>query len=80
VWLPLLTVQAWVLGLPSWFVTLGVAAFASAAYLKFAVFQGPSGGPGLVVGLVLAMALAYTTRAHSTAGEQGDEADEASDG
>ena len=59
-WLPLLTVQTWVLGLPSWVGAVGVAATLSAAYLKFAVFQGPSGAPGLMVGLVLAGALAIT--------------------
>jgi hypothetical protein len=49
-WLPMLTVQSWMLGLPGWLVGVGIGATASAAYLKFAVFQGPSGGPGLAVG------------------------------
>ena len=62
-WLPLLTVQTWVLGLPSWVGAVGVAATLSAAYLKFAVFQGPSGAPGLAIGLLLAGALALTTPA-----------------
>jgi hypothetical protein len=61
-WLPLLTVQAWLLGLPMWIGLLGLAALGSAAYLKFAVFQGPSGGPGLVVGLVLSTVLALAAR------------------
>jgi hypothetical protein len=69
-WLPLLTAQAWILGLPMWVVAMGVGATLSAAYLKFAVFQGPSGGPGLVVGLVLATALMFTARAKRAAGEQ----------
>ena len=56
-WLPLLTAQAWLLGFPVWLVGVGVGATLSAAYLKFAVFQRPSGGPGLVVGLVLMIAL-----------------------
>jgi hypothetical protein len=75
-WLPVLTVQSWLLGLPLWISVLGVAATASAAYLKFAVFQGPSGGPGLIVGLVLAMGLAITARARRRAVEQADAADE----
>ena len=57
VWLPLLTAQAWMLGFPVWVVAVGIAATASAAYLKCAVFQGPSGGPGLLVGLALMTAL-----------------------
>ena len=56
-WLPLLTAQAWMLGFPAWVVGVGIAATASTAYLKFAVFQGPSGGPGILVGLVLMTAL-----------------------
>lgn len=60
VWLPLLTAHAWVLGLPMWVLGVGIAATLSTAYLKFAVFQGPSGGPGLLVGLVLMMALLVT--------------------
>ena len=75
-WLPVLTVQSWLLGLPLWISVLGVAATASAAYLKFAVFQGPSGGPGLIVGLVLAMGLAISSRAPRRAVEQADAADE----
>ena len=75
-WLPVLTLQTWLLGLPLWISILGVAATASVAYLKFAVFQGPSGGPGLLVGLVLAMGLAITARARRRAVEQADAADE----
>ena len=53
-WLPLLTVQSWLHGFPSWVVALGVLSIASALYLKLAVFQGPSGIPGLVAGVLLA--------------------------
>jgi hypothetical protein len=56
-WLPFLTAQAWMLGFPLWLVGVGIAATLSAAYLKFAVFQGSSGGPGLLVGLVLMIAM-----------------------
>jgi hypothetical protein len=75
-WLPLLTAQAWTLGLPAWLIGLGAAATLSAAYLKFVVFQGPSGVPGLIVGLVLATALVVTSRPRRAAGEQQDAADE----
>lgn len=75
-WLPLLTAQAWTLGLPVWLIGFGAAATLSAAYLKFVVFQGPSGGPGLVVGLLLATVLVVTSRPRRTAGEQQDAADE----
>jgi hypothetical protein len=61
-WLPMLTVQAWLLGLPGWFVAVGVGATASAAYLKFMVFQGPSGGPGLAIGVALAGAIYLASR------------------
>ena len=75
-WLPVLTAQAWTLGLPAWLIGIGAAATLSAAYLKFVVFQGPSGGPGLIVGLLLATALVVSSRARRTAGEQQDAADE----
>jgi hypothetical protein len=75
-WLPLLTLQAWMEGLSVWLTALGVAATLSAAYLKFVVFQGPSGVPGLLVGLLLALALAFGARVRTAAGEQQDAADE----
>ena len=62
-WLPFLTVQAWALGLPLWLVGLGLVGTVTTGYLKFAVFQGPSGVPGVVAGLLLALAIAVSERA-----------------
>jgi hypothetical protein len=62
VWLPLLTVQTWLQGFPSWVVILGVLSTVGALYLKLAVFQGPSGVPGLVAGALLAGTLLLCTR------------------
>lgn len=59
-WLPLLTAQARLLGFPLWVVGVGIGATLSTAYLKFAVFQGPSGRPGILVGLILMTALLVT--------------------
>lgn len=53
-WAPLLAADAWIRGFPAWFVSVAVLGALAAAYLKFAVFAGPSGGPGLVAGGVLA--------------------------
>ena len=57
VWLPLLTIQAWVYGFPTWFVLTGVLSILWALGLKLLVFGGPSGIPGTIVGVVLAAAL-----------------------
>ena len=57
VWLPLLVAHAFVLGFPRWFMAIAVLAFVVAAWLKFAVFRGPSGAPGLIIGAVLSLAL-----------------------
>ena len=53
-WAPLLVADAWIRGFPAWFVTVAMLGALAAAYLKFAVFGGPSGGPGLVAGGILA--------------------------
>ncbi len=67
-WLPLLTAQLWAFRFPTWVIVVGVAATASAVYLKFALFRGPSGVPGIMAGLVFAAALVVLTRARRTAG------------
>ena len=56
-WAPLLAADAWIRGFPAWFVSIAMLGGFAAAYLKFAVFGGPSGGPGLVAGGVLAALL-----------------------
>jgi len=56
-WLPMLTLQAWLLGFPIWLVATGGGATLLAAYMKFAVFRGPSGVPGLITGALLAGSL-----------------------
>jgi hypothetical protein len=61
-WLPLLTVQAWLHGLPRWFLVFSLLSTGVALYLKLAVFRGPSGIPGLVVGSALALALVSAAR------------------
>ena len=77
-WLPLLTAQAWVWRFPYWVSAVRVGALLSASYLKFAVFKGPSGVPGLAVGAALMVAfLVGEARVRSGAGEQPDAADEA---
>lgn len=67
-WLPLLTVQLWVFRFPTWVIVIGAAATASAIYLKFALFRGPSGVPGIIAGAIFALALVALTRARRTAG------------
>lgn len=64
-WLPLLTAQAFVLAFPRWFTAFGVAALVSAVWLKFAMFGGPSGTPGLVIGVMLAAVLIARERYRS---------------
>jgi hypothetical protein len=61
-WLPLLTVQSMVSGFPVWFSTFAGFATITALYMKLAMFRGPSGLPGLVVGLMLAFALVVAAR------------------
>lgn len=61
-WLPLLTVQAWLHGLPRWFLVFSILSTGVAFYLKLAVFRGPSGIPGAVVGSILAVALLSASR------------------
>lgn len=61
-WLPLLTVQAWLHGLPRWFLVFSLLSTGVAFYLKLAVFRGPSGIPGAVVGAILALALLSVDR------------------
>lgn len=61
-WLPLLTVQAWLHGLPRWFLVFSLLSTAVAFYLKLFEFRGPSGIPGAVVGSVLALALLSASR------------------
>jgi len=56
-WLPLLSAQSFVLRFPPWLTALGLAGTLFAAWLKFAVFRGPSGGPGILVGMSLALLL-----------------------
>jgi hypothetical protein len=56
-WLPLLTVQLWVSAFPRWMITIGIISTLSVIYLKFAIFRGPSGLPGLIAGVILAAAL-----------------------
>ena len=67
-WLPLLAVQLWVFRFPTWVIVIGAAATASAIYLKFALFRGPSGVPGIIAGVIFAAALVVLTRARRTAG------------
>jgi hypothetical protein len=61
-WLPLLSAQSFVLRFPAWLTVLGLAATMFAAWLKFAVFRGPSGGPGLLIGIGLALLLMIVSR------------------
>jgi hypothetical protein len=58
-WAPLLAADAWIRGFPASFVTLALLGAVAAAYLKLAVFGGPSGGPGLVAGGILAGILVF---------------------
>ena len=72
-WLPVLTAQSWALGFPAWFTGLGVLSTLTALGLKLVVFRGPSGIPGILVGMLLAMALLVLSRRGSPeprAGEQ----------
>lgn len=62
VWLPMLTVQSLLLRFPAWLTGVGVAGTLIAAWLKFAVFRGPSGVPGLLVGTTLALLLVILSR------------------
>ena len=61
-WLPLLTAQAWLVGFPRWFTAFAAASTVLTVFLKFVVFRGPSGVPGIVVGMTLAMALLLVER------------------
>ena len=61
-WLPMLTADAWVRGLPVWFLGWAAAATGLAIYLKFGVFGGPSGPPGILTGSVLAAVLLCNAR------------------
>jgi len=61
-WLPMLSAQSFVLRFPSWLTAFGIAGTLFAAWLKFAVFRGPSGAPGLVVGISLALVLLIVSR------------------
>lgn len=56
-WLPLLTAQTWLLGFPRWFTAFAAASTLIAIALKFAIFRGPSGVPGILAGIILVMAL-----------------------
>lgn len=56
VWLPLLSAQAWARGFPRWFVGIAVGSTLAALYMKIAIFGGPSGIPGTVIGIVVAAA------------------------
>jgi hypothetical protein len=61
-WLPLLTAQSMLSGFPPWFSIFAGLATLGALYMKVALFRGPSGVPGAVVGLVLALALVLVSR------------------
>jgi hypothetical protein len=61
-WLPLLTAQSVLSGFPPWFSMVAGLATVGALYMKVALFRGPSGVPGAVVGLVLALALVLVSR------------------
>jgi hypothetical protein len=61
-WLPLLTVQSVLSGFPMWFSIVAGFATITALYMKMALFRGPSGVPGTVVGLILACALVVAAR------------------
>lgn len=61
-WLPLLTTQSVLSGFPPWFSVLAGLAGFGALYMKVALFRGPSGVPGAVVGLMLALALVLVSR------------------
>jgi hypothetical protein len=45
------------LGFPRWVVAIGMGAMVTTCYMKFVVFGGPSGAPGLLVGLILMAAM-----------------------
>jgi hypothetical protein len=61
-WLPLLTVQSVLSGFPVWFSIFAGLATVGALYMKIEQFRGPSGLPGAVVGLMLALALVLASR------------------
>jgi hypothetical protein len=61
-WLPLLTAQSILSGFPPWFSIFAGLATVTAFYMKMALFRGPSGLPGAVVGLMLAFALVVASR------------------
>ncbi len=61
-WLPMLTAQLWVWRFPTAVVAFGACSALVAVYLKMAVFQGPSGIPGLVAGLSLATGVLILSR------------------
>ena len=61
-WLPLLTAQSVLSGFPPWFSIIAGLATLGAFYMKVALFRGPSGVPGVVVGLGLALALVFVSR------------------
>jgi hypothetical protein len=61
-WLPLLTAQSVLSGFPPWFSIFAGSATLGALYMKVAVFRGPSGVPGAVVGLMLALVLVLASR------------------
>ncbi len=61
VWLPLLLAHAWVERLPSWFLCVGFMSTLAALWMKIAVFGGPSGIPGTLVGCLLGTLVAIST-------------------
>jgi hypothetical protein len=66
VWLPMLTVDAWSRGFPVWFPVGAGTATLIALYLKTAVFGGPSGVRGMIVGIILGAVLLLWKRLRTT--------------
>ncbi|HJU43791.1 MAG TPA: hypothetical protein VJ691_13280 [Vicinamibacterales bacterium] len=56
-WLPIHTAQSLVLKMPAWFIGVAAASTVAAIWQKFVEFRGPSGLPGLMLGVGLALAI-----------------------
>jgi hypothetical protein len=61
-WFPLLVTQSVTSAFAPWFSIFAVLGTVAAFYMKIALFRGPSGLPGAVVGLILAAALVLASR------------------
>jgi hypothetical protein len=71
-WLPLLTAQLWTSRFPTWLVVVGAVATVAAMYMKFFMFRGPSGVPGLIAGVILGAALLiFQTRSREAGNMEG---------